>query len=58
MEEIDLVAEVLTGNRRHFWLKPYSTPRIRRRHRKLEEVARTDQSRGPGDAMRLAANPV
>jgi hypothetical protein len=28
MEEIDLVAEVLTGNRRHLWLKPYSTPRI------------------------------
>ena len=26
MEEIDLVAEVLTGNRRHFWLKPHSTP--------------------------------
>jgi hypothetical protein len=26
MEEIDLVAEVLTGNRRHLWLKPYSTP--------------------------------
>jgi hypothetical protein len=22
----DLVAEVLTGNRRHFWLKPHSTP--------------------------------
>jgi hypothetical protein len=22
MEEIDLVAEVLTGNRQHFWLKP------------------------------------
>ena len=27
MEELDLVAEVLTGNRRHFWLKPHSTPR-------------------------------
>ena len=26
MEEIDLVAEVLTGNRRHFWLKSRSTP--------------------------------
>jgi hypothetical protein len=26
MEEIDLVAEVLTGDRRHFWLKPHSTP--------------------------------
>jgi hypothetical protein len=26
MEEIDLGAEVLTGNRRHFWLKPHSTP--------------------------------
>ena len=26
VEEIDLVAEVLTGNRRHFWLKPHSTP--------------------------------
>jgi hypothetical protein len=26
MEEIDLVAEVLTGNRRHFWLTPHSTP--------------------------------
>jgi hypothetical protein len=26
IEEIDLVAEVLTGDRRHFWLKPYSTP--------------------------------
>ena len=26
MEEIDLVAEVLTGHRRHFWLKPHSTP--------------------------------
>jgi hypothetical protein len=25
MEEIDLVAEVLTGNRQHFWLKPHST---------------------------------
>ena len=21
------MAEVLTGNRRHFWLKPHSTPR-------------------------------
>jgi hypothetical protein len=26
MDEIDLLAEVLTGNRRHFWLKPHSTP--------------------------------
>jgi hypothetical protein len=26
MEEIDLVAEVLTGNRQHFWLKPHATP--------------------------------
>ena len=26
MEEIDLVAEVLTGDRRHFWLTPHSTP--------------------------------
>ena len=26
MEAIDLVAEVLTGNRRNFWLKPHSTP--------------------------------
>jgi hypothetical protein len=26
MEEIDLLAEVLTGNRRYFWLKPHSTP--------------------------------
>jgi hypothetical protein len=26
VEEIDLVAEVLTGNRRHFWLTPHSTP--------------------------------
>ena len=25
-EEIDLVAEVLTGDRRYFWLKPHSTP--------------------------------
>jgi hypothetical protein len=24
--KIDLVAEVLAGNRRHFWLKPHSTP--------------------------------
>ena len=26
MEEIDLVAEVLTSDRRHFCLKPHSTP--------------------------------
>ena len=26
IEEIDLVAEALTGDRRHFWLKPSSTP--------------------------------
>jgi len=26
MQEIDLVAEVLTGDWRHFWLKPSSTP--------------------------------
>ena len=26
MDEIDLLAEVLTGNRRYFWLKPHSTP--------------------------------
>ena len=26
MEEVDLVAEALTGDRRHFWLKPSSTP--------------------------------
>ena len=26
IEEIDLVAEALTGDRRHFWLKPPSTP--------------------------------
>src|SRR5215203_5907711 len=25
-EEIDLVAELLTGNRRHFWLKPPTSP--------------------------------
>jgi hypothetical protein len=26
MEEIDLVAEVLTGNRRHFWLNRTQGP--------------------------------
>ena len=26
IEEIDLMAEALTGDRRHFWLKPSSTP--------------------------------
>jgi hypothetical protein len=26
MEEIDLVAAVLTGDRRHFWLRPHGTP--------------------------------
>ena len=26
MEEIDLMAEALTGDQRHFWLKPSSTP--------------------------------
>jgi hypothetical protein len=26
MDEIDLVAEVLTGDRRHFWLRPHGTP--------------------------------
>jgi hypothetical protein len=26
MGEIDLMAEVLTGNRGYFWLKPHSTP--------------------------------
>jgi hypothetical protein len=26
IEEIDLMAEALTGDRRHFWLKPPSTP--------------------------------
>ena len=26
IEEIDLMAEALTGYRRHFWLKPSSTP--------------------------------
>ena len=30
MEEVDLVAEVLTGDRRHFWLKPHSTPGSRK----------------------------
>src|SRR4051794_3177192 len=25
MEEIDLVAEVLTGDRRHFWMRPHGT---------------------------------
>jgi hypothetical protein len=25
-DEIDLMAEVLTENGRHFWLKPHSTP--------------------------------
>ena len=28
MEEIDLVAEVLIGNRRHFWLKAHSNARL------------------------------
>jgi len=26
MDEIDLLAEVLTGNRRYFWPKPHSKP--------------------------------
>ena len=26
IEEIDLMADALTGDRRHFWLKPSSTP--------------------------------
>ena len=26
LNEIDLMAEALTGDRRHFWLKPSSTP--------------------------------
>jgi hypothetical protein len=26
IEEIDLMAEALTGDRQHFWLKPSSTP--------------------------------
>ena len=25
-EELDLVAEVLTGSRQYFWLRPHSTP--------------------------------
>jgi hypothetical protein len=32
MEEIDLVAEVLTGNRQHFWLKPHSSPGSQSKH--------------------------
>src|SRR5215204_6218041 len=26
MDEIDLIAEALTGDRRHLWLKPHGTP--------------------------------
>ena len=26
MDEIDLMAEALTGDRRHLWLKPHGTP--------------------------------